>query len=216
MLDLTRQPWHDITPRISPKIAVFPGDTPFERQVLLDMQNGAHLTLSTMRTTLHLGAHADAPSHYHADGADIARRDLAPYLGLCEVRHVSVSPRTRVTPAHLGGVLPRAPRLLLRTGTFPDPNAWTDDFAALSPELIDWLADAGVTLVGLDTPSVDVSDDQVLLSHAALYRRDMAVLECVVLDHVPAGLYTLIALPLPIVDGDASPVRAILVEAGGA
>lgn len=215
MLDLIRHRWHDITPRISSKIAVFPGDTHFEREVLLDMEQGANLTLSTMRTTLHLGAHADAPSHYHVEGEGIADRDLAPYLGPCEVRHVRVPPRTRLTPEHLDWVKPRAPRLLLATGTFTNPDEWSGDFAALSPELVDWLADSGVILVGLDTPSVDVADDAALLSHAALYRRRLAVLEGVVLDRVPAGVYTLVALPLPIVDGDASPVRAILVEGGG-
>ena len=38
------------------------------------------------------------------------------------------------------------------------------------------------------------------------------VLEGLVLDHVAPGWYELIALPLPIVGGDASPVRAILRE----
>ncbi len=212
MLDLTRQRWHDITPPITPDIAVFPGDTPFSRDVLLAFGRGDHLALSSIRTTVHLGAHADAPSHYHPDGIDIARRELSRYLGLCEVRTALVPPRTRLTPAHLGHAPLRAPRQLLRTGTFPQPNAWTPEFAALSPELVDWLAGEGAVLVGIDTPSVDLADDALLLSHAALFRHDLAVLEGLVLAEVPDGLYLLIALPLPLVGADASPVRAILVE----
>ena len=211
MLDLTRQRWHDITPPITPEIAVFPGDTPFRRDVLLAFAQGDALELSSVRTTVHLGAHADAPSHYHPDGAPIEKRDLSRYLGLCEVRSALVPPRTRVTPAHLGHTPVRAPRLLIRTGTFPQPNAWTNDFAALSPELVDWLGGQGVLLVGIDTPSVDLADDAVLLSHAAIYRHDLAILEGLVLDGVPDGLYLLVALPLPLVGADASPVRAILV-----
>ena len=38
----------------------------------------------------------------------------------------------------------------------------------------------------------------------------MAILEGLVLDGVPQGLYELIALPLTLVGFDASPVRAIL------
>jgi arylformamidase len=38
----------------------------------------------------------------------------------------------------------------------------------------------------------------------------MAILEGLVLRDVPAGTYELIALPLRLVDFDASPVRAIL------
>jgi arylformamidase len=38
----------------------------------------------------------------------------------------------------------------------------------------------------------------------------MAILEGLVLNEVPPGMYELIALPLPLVGFDASPVRAIL------
>jgi len=49
-------------------------------------------------------------------------------------------------------------------------------------------------------------------AHLAVLAADMRVLEGLVLDQVPAGRYELIALPLPIAGGDASPVRAILRE----
>ena len=41
-------------------------------------------------------------------------------------------------------------------------------------------------------------------------KHDMAILEGLRLDHVPDGIYELIALPLKLVGFDASPVRAIL------
>ena len=103
-----------------------------------------------------------------------------------------------------------APRVLLRTGTFPEPEGWNSDFASLSPELVDALAAAGVVLVGIDTPSVDPFDDAELESHRALRRHGIANLEGLVLGHVPPGRYTLIALPLPLEGADASPVRAAL------
>ena len=81
----------------------------------------------------------------------------------------------------------------------------------MSPELVDHLADHGVRLVGLDTPSVDLCHDQALLSHHAIARRDLCILEGVVLDQVPDGLYHLVAPPLMLLDADASPVRALLV-----
>ena len=51
-----------------------------------------------------------------------------------------------------------------------------------------------------------------MLAHKAVLKADMRVLEGLVLDDVPEGRYELIALPLPVVNGDASPVRAILRE----
>ena len=201
----------DLSPPIHPGLAVWPGDTPFSQRYLCRIDQGANLDLSTIETTVHLGAHADAPSHYGAVAPGIAVRPLEPYLGACELMHVKIGPGERILPAHLPSV-PRAPRLLLRTGTFPDPNRWNEDFAALSPELVHHLADLGVRLVGLDTPSVDLMHDKALRSHQALLARDMSVLEGLLLDGPPPGLYTLIALPLAIAGADASPVRAVLVE----
>ena len=98
--------------------------------------------------------------------------------------------------------------------SFPDPNQWNGDFNSLSPELIEHLSALNVVTVGIDTPSVDPADSKGLESHQALYRHDLAVLEGIILDRVEPGLYTLVALPLPLKDADASPVRAILLEPG--
>jgi len=201
----------DISPTLSERVAVWPGDVGFSRQVALSMAEGANLDLSSIRTTVHVGAHTDAPSHYARDGVGIAARPLDLYYGPCEVIRVDVGRSERIMPGHLHADV-RAPRVLFATGTFPDPDTFSVDFAALSPALIHHLAAQGVRLVGLDTPSVDLFDDRELRSHKAVARHDLAILEGVVLDGVPPGLYTLIALPLKIEAADASPVRAVLVK----
>ncbi|HZN04841.1 MAG TPA: hypothetical protein VFD06_14750, partial [Candidatus Polarisedimenticolia bacterium] len=102
------------------------------------------------------------------------------------------------------------PRVLLATGTFPDPTVFNEDFAALSPALIDHLHEGGARLVGVDTPSLDPCHSKDLPAHRACLRHDMAILEGLLLAHVPEGVYELIALPLRIAGADGSPVRAIL------
>jgi arylformamidase len=199
----------DITPRVSPALAVFPGDTSLSREILMDMKRGHHVTVSTLRATVHLGAHVDAPSHYGRDGKTIDEMPLELFIGRCQVMRVSVSARARIAPADLSGPIV-AERLLLRTGTHPDPDRWTNDFAALSVELVDHLAEAGVKLIGIDTPSVDLADSKDLPAHRQILERDLAILEGIVLDGVPDGVYELIALPLRLVGFDASPVRALL------
>jgi len=200
----------DISPTLHPGVAVWPGDQTFSRQVALDMQSGDNLTLSAIQTTVHVGAHTDAPNHYDKDGDDIASRPLDLYYGACQVVEVEVARGERIMPAHLTAEI-SAPRVLFKTGTFPDPDHFNEDFAALSPELVAVLATAGVRLVGIDTPSVDLCHDKELLSHRAIARADMAILEGVVLDHVDPGVYTLVALPLKLQGADASPVRAVLI-----
>ncbi len=200
---------YDITPPITDALEVWPGDTPPSREVLLDMKRGANITLSTLHATVHLGAHADGPSHYGKDAPGIETRALENYLGPCQVMHVAVGPKGRITPETLTAAV-RAERILFRTGTFPDPYHFRQDFAALTPELIGYLRSHGVRLVGIDTPSVDLFEAEDLPAHHACLQHDMAILEGVVLDAVPEGIYELIALPLRLVGFDASPVRAIL------
>lgn len=207
----------DITPKLSPRIAVFPGDTPFSREVLLDIKRGDNLTLSTIRSTVHAGAHTDAPNHYHRDGLGMDARSIEPYLGLTQVIRVGIPRGRRITPGDLppsalaSGKF-KAPRVLFATGSFPDPNQWSTDFNSLSPELVEMLASQRTLLVGIDTPSVDPADSKALEAHQAISKGDLAILEGVVLDGVPEGVYTLIALPLPIQDADASWVRAVLLK----
>jgi arylformamidase len=200
---------YDISPPIDPALKVWPGDTPPSREVLLDMKKGANLTLSSLHATVHLGAHTDAPSHYGADAPSIEQRNVEIYLGPCQVMRVAVGRAERIMPAALSGP-PLAARILFATGTFPDPTEFNEDFAALSPELVDHLHAGGVRLVGLDTPSVDPFASKDLPAHKACLRHDIAILEGVVLDGVPVGIYELIALPLRLVGYDGSPVRAIL------
>ncbi|MEK7711401.1 MAG: cyclase family protein [Planctomycetota bacterium] len=200
---------YDITPPITASLAVWPGDTPPSREVLCDMREGANITLSTLRATVHLGAHADAPCHYGVDAPSIDRRDLELYLGRCQVIRVEIPRRKRIGVVDLRGEI-RRPRVLLATGTYPDPAVFSEDFAALSTELVDHLHASGVRLVGIDTPSVDLFESTDLPAHKRILQYDMAILEGLVLRDVPEGEYELIALPLRLVGFDASPVRAVL------
>lgn len=204
----------DISPTISERLGVWPGDVAFSREESLAIARGDNIGLSAIRGTVHLGAHADAPIHYVADGQGIESRPLARYFGRCQVIDVAVDRGARIAPEQLQGAID-APRVLFRTGTFPDPDQWNEDFAAFSPELVDQLAAQGVITIGIDTPSIDPQDDAVLQSHQRVAAHDLAVLEGLVLDGVEPGIYTLIALPLKIEGADAAPVRAALLDDGG-
>lgn len=202
----------DISPPIRSSSPVFPGDQAFERFVTMDMMQGDHLGLSWMKTTLHVGAHADAPSHYHKDGQTIDRRDLTYYLGACQVIDVQhVGPR-RIEPSDIALETITTPRVLFRSLSFLHDQPFQTSFTSLSPSLIEVLNERGVRLVGIDTPSVDPSDSKDLPSHLALYRCNLAVLEGIDLEAAKPGLYHLVALPLAIEGADASPVRAILLK----
>jgi arylformamidase len=207
------RPIIDISPRLSPETAVWPGDTPLRRRVLSAIKDGSNIDLSTLETTVHIGAHADAPSHYAAAAPDIGHMHLRPWMGPCIVETCEIM--TLITAQHVEQTVRKVQefgvrRVLFRTLSFPDPNKFTENFAAFRPDAVDALGRAGVILLGIDTPSVDPFSSKDLPAHQALKRWKMVNLEGLVLSHVEDGVYELVALPLRLSGFDASPVRAVL------
>ena len=199
----------DISPLVSERIHVWPGDIPYSRTDSTAREAGDSVSLSALRTTLHLGAHLDAPSHCAADAPGIDAMELGTCYGDCQV--VAVAKRSgRIRPGDLD-VPVEAPRVLFRTGSFPDPERWTPNFTSLSAKLIKSLHAQGVQLVGIDTPSIDPQESEDLPAHRAAADHDIAILEGLVLEHVAPGRYTLAAFPLRLEGADASPVRAVLI-----
>jgi arylformamidase len=164
--------------------------------------------------SLHAGTHTDAPLHFDVAGPDIAAVDLRAYIGPCRVLDVRAEGSPPLVPAAAlsEDALRGCERLLLRTREQHDHRRWDPSFAALGPDAARVLVAAGVRLVGIDTPSMDHADSKELDAHHVLHRGGVAILENLDLRAVPAGDYELIALPLRIVGGDSSPVRAILRE----
>jgi arylformamidase len=199
----------DISPPISPATPAFPGDTVYTQRWNAQIGPGCPVNVSAITMSPHLGAHADAPLHYARDHVAIGYVDLDPFLGRCRVIH-AIERGALISPEHLAHAADHIPpRVLVRTCTRA-PNVWSPAFAAFAPETITWLAGLGVRLVGIDSQSVDPADSKTLESHQQLLTHDMRVLENLVLDDVAPGDYELIALPLKLVNADASPVRAVL------
>lgn len=205
-----RRLW-DISPALGPATPAFPGDQAYEQRWTARIAPGCPVNLSALTLSPHLGAHADAPLHYADGAAAIGAVPLEPFIGRCRVIH-AIGCGPLVTPQHLAHALADLPpRVLVRTCA-QAPTAWSEDFSAYAPETIDLLAARGVTLVGIDSQSVDPATSKTLPSHHLLLKHDLRVLENLLLDDVAEGDYELIALPLKLVQACASPVRAILRE----
>lgn len=203
-----RKLW-DISPPVGAHSPVFPGDTPYQQQWSATITPGCPVNVSAITLSPHVGAHADAPLHYDAAGAAIGAVALEPFLGRCRVIH-AIGCGPLIEWRHLAHALTDLPpRVLVRTYA-KAPVQWDAQLAAYAPDTIERLAGLGVRLVGIDTASIDPADSKTLESHQVIRRRGLRVLENLVLDEVPEGDYELIALPLRLVNADASPVRAVL------
>lgn len=200
----------DITQGLSPGMAGFPGDAAYEEGWTFRLGPDCPVNVSRVSFSVHCGTHADAPLHYDAKGASAAALPLEPYIGPCRVIDArGAGPACE--PGEIIAALEGAPpRILLRLMDRLDPKTWPTGFRALAAETVELLARRGVTLVGIDTPSVDPETSKTLPAHHACRKADMRILENLALADVEAGDYELIALPLKFENLDASPVRAVL------
>jgi len=200
----------DISPPIAQDSPVFPGDTPYSQRWCATIGPGCPVNVSAITLSPHVGAHADAPLHYDAQGAPIGAVALDAFIGPCRVIH-AIGCGPLIEWRHIAHAVQDGlpARVLVRTCARA-PRQWDNDLTAYAPETVARLADAGVCLIGIDTASIDPADSKQLPSHQVICRRDMRVLENLVLDDVPEGDFELIALPLKLMQADASPVRAIL------
>ncbi len=201
----------DISPPVHAASPVFPGDAHYEQRWTATIAPGCPVNVSTLTLSPHTGAHADAPLHYDPEGMPVGALDLAPYLGPCRVVH-AIGCGALIEWHHVEHAINDSlpPRVLVRTYERMPADRWDDALAGYAPEVIERLADRGVRLIGIDTASIDPARSKTLDAHQVVRRRNLRVLENLVLDEVDEGDYELIALPLKLTTADASPVRAVL------
>ena len=201
--------FYDVTRPLHAALAPWPGDTVFDHRLTWRMDAGASVNVGAVTMGTHNGTHADAPYHFLPDGARIDALDPAIYVGPAVLLDVSRAGWT-IGRGALADLPAGVPRLLLRTGAWPDGSHFPERIPTLAPDVPAWLGERGVRLLGLDVPSVDTIESQDLPIHHALAAAGVHILESLELTGVPPGPYELIALPLRIVGGDAAPVRAVL------
>ena len=164
---------------------VYEGDPHFIKKEVFTLEQDG-FALSMIRMGSHAGTHTDAPSHFIPGGKTLLDIPLCSYIGPCRVVGMDA----------LEG-LSACEKVLIKS--MPDQPARLTVRQAKS------LVKKGVKLVGTD--SLSIGDDAV---HRTLLEKDCVIIESLQLEAVPAGKYTLFALPLKI-DADGSPIRACLI-----
>ena len=202
----------DITRALAADLAPWPGDTSFDYRLVARIAEGSSVNVGRIITSMHSGTHADAFFHFEEAGLTIDRFEPDRYVGPAAVVDLTAKfahSLGEITIADLESHA-RAPRLLLKTGAWPDSTKFPEAIPVLAPGVAKWMQNRGVKLLGLDLPSVDAIDSKDLRNHHALAAVDIAIVEGLDLSEAEAGPYSLAALPLKIVGGDGAPVRAIL------
>lgn len=199
----------DISPEIKIESPVWPGDTEFSYNWVMKMSKGKSCNVSTITTSVHIGAHTDAPFHFEPNGQTIDEVPIEKYIGKAFV--IEVNSKEKVQPkdfAHIN--LDGVERVLFKTKKTSPKEKFETDYVAVANETAEFLAKKGIVLVGIDTYSMDDFHSKDLKTHHILLQNGIAILEGIDLSAVEEGTYELIALPLKLKGLDASPVRAIL------
>lgn len=205
------RPWIDISQRLISTIPVWPGDTPFSYQLSWTKAESGSVNVGKITMSTHTGTHIDAPYHFDEHGKKVIELDINLYIGVA--RLIVLKGLERISAdVFKNHQLEGVSRLLIRTDAWQDKSAFPTSIPYIDPELAPFLANHGVKLLGLDIPSVDPLDSKELPAHHALSQHGVHILEGLVLDELTEGEYELIALPLPLVEADGSPVRAVLRE----
>jgi len=203
------RPIYDISRPLAETTAGWPGDVPFSFRLSSRIRDGASVNVGAIESSVHTATHCDAPFHFDDAGLTVDQISITAFLGPARVVDV------RACPTNWGRRLQElnlrdTPRILFRTGGWPDTKLFPDRIPVMEASLPDWLGQQGVVLVGVDLPSVDALDSKTLDNHHALGRQKIIILEGLWLQDVPEGRYELIAPPLKIIEADGAPLRALL------
>ena len=207
----------DISRSLDAQLAAWPGDVGFEFKLNGRITEGSSVNVGMISMSLHNGTHADARFHFEDNGWQMEEAKLEIYLGPAIVADLSEKYAGGAMPqmtiedvAEWSNELRAAPRLLLKTNVWRDAQVFPERIPTIARDVPAWLQERGVTLLGFDVPSVDEITSKDLVNHHAIGAAGISIVESLDLSRVPAGRYNFVGLPLKIMGGDGSPIRAIL------
>ncbi len=208
---------HDISLTLGRDTLVWPGDPPIEVTPKLRISQGDPANVSELRLGTHSGTHVDPPVHFVEGAPAIDQLALHRVVGPALVADLGDA-NGPIGPVELErlGLSADITRLLLRTS---NSNLWRslpvefpDTYACLSPEGAKWIVQNGIGLVGIDFLSIEERGAAEHPVHHILLENGVVIVEGLDLGNVDPGPYTLVCLPLKVVDGDGGPARAVLIE----
>lgn len=195
----------------------WPGDPGVSIDPASRIAEGDGANVSRLTCGTHTGTHIDPPLHFLQGGAPIDRIPLDALVGPAVVADLT-SVRSDIGPDELESLnlAPGVERLLFHTRNSEfwrdESPAFTEDYVAVTAAGAAWLVGHGIRLVAVDYLSVEHHGTPGHPTHMTLLGAGVVIVEGVNLDGVTAGDYTLICLPLRIVDGDGGPARALLLS----
>ena len=207
----------DLTLTVSSKIPTFPGSPqpnfiPWENI----KEDGYNLELLFLSS--HTGTHMDAPHHFLEKGAkihEISLKKLVSEAALIKSRKSSGQSITKTDIQKFEkkhGKIENFSSVIFYTGWQKNlqKKYYFTKNPGLSVSAAKYLASKKISLVGIDSPSIDLGADSQFSVHQIFAKKGMLIVENLTnLDKIKPSKFHLVVLPLKLKNTTGSPVRAI-------
>jgi arylformamidase len=173
---------------------------------------GTEFQIGRIEMVANTGTYLDTPSHRFADGKDLSELDLSSVADLDSVVVDVSHPNARAIPrSRFDGLALRGKAVLVHTGWDAHwrTERYFDGHPFLTADAAEFLRDAGVALVGIDSFNIDDTADKSRPVHTTLLAAGIPIVEHLRgLDQLPASGFRFSAVPVKVKGMGTFPVRA--------
>jgi arylformamidase len=172
-------------------------------------ETGGHYE-SKITMDLHTGTHIDAPLHMIKDGAKMDIYSIEDYVTEAKVIDLTHVEEQITKEDLLNQGIKKGDFILLKTrNSFTE--AFDFNFVFLEKSGANYLKELGIKGVGTDALGIERSQPNHE-THQTLLSNKIMIVEGLRLKDINPGVYTLVILPLKILNAEAAPARAILID----
>ena len=207
----------DLTLTVSDKIPTFPG-SPQPNLIPWENIKEDGYNLELLFLSSHTGTHMDAPHHFLEKGAkihEISLKKLVSEAALIQSQKGSGESITKTDIQKFekkSGKIDGFSSVIFQTGwqrNLQKKYYFTKN-PGLSVSAAKYLASKKISLVGIDSPSIDLGKDSKFSVHQIFAKKGMLIVENLAnLDKIKSSKFHLVVLPLKLKNATGSPVRAI-------
>lgn len=204
----------DLSHAINSNMSTYTKDEKFKCYDIASIEKDGY-NEKLLKLCTHTGTHIDAPNHMINKGKTIDEFNINDFIGVAFI--IDISNLKKVCVEDLTTYKDKISNcdfVILKTGwdKYWGTDNYLKGFPTLTEEAAKWLCKFNIRGIGTDTISIDAFDSIDFEIHNTILSRGIIIIENITnLDKVIEEEFTLVATPLNIENGDASPVRAIAI-----
>ena len=207
----------DLTLTVSDKIPTFPG-SPQPNFIPWENIKEDGYNLEVLFLSSHTGTHMDAPYHFLEKGAKIHEISLEKLVSEAALIQCRKSNNQSITKADIQkfekkhGKIENFSSVIFYTGWQKNlqKKYYFTKNPGLSVSAAKYLATKKISLVGIDSPSIDLGKDSKFSVHQIFAKKGMLIVENLAnLNKIKLPTFHLVILPLKLKNATGSPVRVI-------